>query len=99
MQHRGVNVVLALTDRLIEKSWHLRQQTLGPLYFQVWADGWPLYSGPVLTSGAPAVPINVNVSGYQWLSLVVTNGTYMAQAWQVPCDHADWANAQLTCTK
>jgi NPCBM/NEW2 domain/Hypothetical glycosyl hydrolase family 15 len=72
---------------------------LGSLYFQVWADGWPLYSGPVLTSGSPAVPISLNVSGYQWLSLVVTNGIYMAQAWQVPCDHADWANAQLTCTK
>jgi hypothetical protein len=69
------------------------------LYFQVWADGWPLYSGPFLTGGAPAVPININVTGHQWLSLVVTNGILWAPAPAVPNDHADWANAQLTCAQ
>jgi hypothetical protein len=28
----------------------------------------------------------------------VTNGIDKAVDWQVPADHADWANAQLSCT-
>jgi hypothetical protein len=70
----------------------------GSLYFQVWGDGILLYSGPTMHGGDKAINISVNVSGRQSVGLVVTNGTYKAATWQVPDDHADWANAKLTCS-
>jgi len=71
----------------------------GSLYFQVWADGLLLYSGPTLQGGSKAVPVSVDVSGRQVVSLVATNGIFMAPYWwQVNNDHADWADAKLVCT-
>jgi hypothetical protein len=70
---------------------------LGYLTFQVWADGALLYNSGYLVSGSPAPSFSVNLRGYQNLSLVVTNGIYDAAYWQVPVDHADWANAIITC--
>lgn len=69
----------------------------GWVYFQVWADGWPLYSGPPQISGSPGASVSVDVTGFQSLSLVVTNGIFDAPAYAVLFDHSDWANAQLTC--
>ena len=71
---------------------------VGSLYFQIWGDGRLLYGGPYMQGWAKSIPIDVNVSGIQSISLVVTNGIYKAADWQVPADHADWANAQLACT-
>jgi NPCBM/NEW2 domain/Hypothetical glycosyl hydrolase family 15 len=70
---------------------------LGNLDFQVWADGTKLYDSGYLQSGSAAPSFHVNLTGYQTLGLVVTNGIYQAAAWQVPVDHADWANAIITC--
>jgi len=70
----------------------------GSLYFQVWGDGYLLYSGPVMQGGSKAININVNVSGRKTVSLIATNGIFQAAAWQVPDDHADWANAKVVCT-
>jgi hypothetical protein len=70
---------------------------LGNLEFQVWADGTKLYDSGFLQSGSPAPSFQVNLTGYQTLGLVVTNGIFQAAAWQVPVDHADWANAIITC--
>jgi hypothetical protein len=70
----------------------------GSLYFQVWGDGILLYSGPTMHGGDKAINISVNVSGRQSVGLVVTNGIFKAASWQVPDDHADWANAKMTCT-
>jgi hypothetical protein len=72
---------------------------IGSLTFQVWADGNLLYQSGALTSGSPAGQVNVKLTGYQTLGLVVTNGTYMAPSWAVPDDHADWANAIIGCTE
>jgi hypothetical protein len=71
---------------------------VGSLYFQIWGDGRLLYGGPFMQGWAKSIPINVSVAGIQSISLVVTNGIYKAVDWQVPADHADWANAQLSCT-
>jgi alpha-galactosidase len=70
---------------------------LGSVDFQVWGDNTKLWDSGYLKAGSPAPSFNVNVSGYQVLDLIVTNGIYQAAAWQVPVDHADWANAIITC--
>jgi hypothetical protein len=70
---------------------------LGWLSFQVWADGNKLYDSGPLVSGSAAPSFQVNLNGYQNLGLVVTNGIFQAAAWQVPVDHADWANAIISC--
>jgi len=71
---------------------------LGSAAFQVWADGHKLFDSGTMTSGSPAANVSVSLTGYQNLSLVMTNGTYNAPFWSVICDHGDWANAVLTCT-
>jgi hypothetical protein len=70
---------------------------LGNVDFQVWGDNIKLWDSGYLQAGSPAPSFQVNVSGYTVLDLVVTNGIYQAAAWQVPVDHADWANATITC--
>jgi alpha-galactosidase len=70
---------------------------VGNLAFQVWADGHKLYDSGNMQGGSPAQTFTVNLTGYQNLGLVVTNGIYQAPAWQVPADNGDWANATITC--
>ncbi len=70
---------------------------LGSLAFQVWADGHLLFNSGTMEAGSPVGHVSVNLTGYQTLGLVVTNGTYMAPSWAVPDDHADWANAIVGC--
>lgn len=72
---------------------------MGNVWFQVWADGSLLYQSAPLQSGDTPASFNVNLTGRQNLSLVVTNGIFQAQAWQVPVDHGDWANAIMTCAQ
>jgi beta-galactosidase GanA len=65
----------------------------GSVTFSVVADGATLTTTPTLTGGSASATIDVDVSGAQQLDLVVGdggdgNGT----------DHADWADARLTCT-
>ncbi|MGI5236937.1 NPCBM/NEW2 domain-containing protein [Dactylosporangium sp. CA-139066] len=58
--------------------------------FSVLGDGVSLYTSPTVTAGAP-VAIDVSVSGRTNLRLVVGG------AGSIDYDHADWADARLTC--
>jgi hypothetical protein len=52
-----------------------------------------------MSGGTTARKVNVNVSGRSSLSVVATNGIYLAPSWTVYNDHADWVNPILTCAK
>ncbi|MCU1328810.1 MAG: hypothetical protein JWN34_4180 [Bryobacterales bacterium] len=70
------------------------ESTSGPssVVFQVWGDGVKLYdSGTMLNTTAPIVA-NVNLAGKSQLQLVVTDAGDGTTS-----DHADWANARITC--
>ena len=69
----------------------------GNVDFQLWGDGRLIYNSGFLQSGSPTAYANVDVSGVQSISLVVTNGIWMAPFWTTPLDHSDWGNAILTC--
>jgi hypothetical protein len=64
----------------------------GSVVFQVWADGSKLYESGIMTGLTPTQNINVNTSGRNELRLVVTNAGD-----NVHSDHADWADAKLSC--
>ena len=63
----------------------------GSVTFQLVGDGETLYDSGVLRPG-PAVPVSVDVSGVRMLSLRVTDGGDNKNF-----DHADWAEARLSC--
>lgn len=63
----------------------------GAADFQVYGDGKLLYDSGVLTGTSPVVPIAVNITGVQQLTLVVNPGV----AGTIDYDHADWAGAEL----
>ena len=65
----------------------------GTIRFQVWADGRTLYDSGIMTGVYPGVPVSVDVSGRDELRLVVTDGGD-----GIGSDHADWAEARVTCT-
>lgn len=65
----------------------------GSVAFQVWGDGVKLFDSGVLTGTAAAVPISVDITGRNELQLKVTDGGNGAGY-----DHADWADAKLTCS-
>jgi beta-galactosidase GanA len=65
----------------------------GSVTFSVVADGTIAYTSPTVTGASAPLPIEVNVAGARIVDLVVGdagdgNGL----------DHADWADARLTCT-
>uniref|UniRef100_UPI000A3B99CC glycoside hydrolase family 97 catalytic domain-containing protein n=1 Tax=Lentzea kentuckyensis TaxID=360086 RepID=UPI000A3B99CC len=64
----------------------------GSVAFQVFGDDKPLYDSGVLRGKGAAVPIDVDVTGVRMLSLRVTDGDDGRDF-----DHADWAEAALTC--
>ncbi|WP_328833042.1 NPCBM/NEW2 domain-containing protein [Streptomyces sp. NBC_00252] len=64
----------------------------GTVAFEIWADGTEVASTGVLTNAMPAQPVTADVTGAQVVRLVVTDGGD-----GVDSDHADWADAQLTC--
>ena len=61
--------------------------------FQVYGDGNLLYQSSVMTSASGAVPISVNVSGVQQLSLKLIGSTSSTAG-----DSAVWADARLIST-
>ena len=64
----------------------------GSVVFQVWADNTKVADSGLMTGADPAKYVTANLSGAQFLRLVVTdagNGMNF--------DHADWADAQVTC--
>jgi glucose/arabinose dehydrogenase/endonuclease YncB( thermonuclease family) len=64
----------------------------GSVVFQVWGDGTKLYDSGVRTGTSAAATAQANVSGKSELRLVITDGGN-----GINYDHADWANAQITC--
>ncbi|MCI3275244.1 NPCBM/NEW2 domain-containing protein [Streptomyces cylindrosporus] len=64
----------------------------GTVAFEIWADGTKVASTGVLTNAMPAQPLTADVTGAQVVRLVVTDGGD-----GIDSDHADWADAQLSC--
>jgi alpha-galactosidase len=65
--------------------------SLGSVVFQVWSDGEKLFDSGTLTGTSPPLPVDVSLEGRQDLRLFVgSNG-------DTGHDHADWAEARLTC--
>jgi hypothetical protein len=63
----------------------------GSVSFQVIADGRTLATTPVLYGSDGGTPVDVDVTGARWLDLLVDGDG------DVSTDHADWADAKLTC--
>ncbi|MFI1765887.1 NPCBM/NEW2 domain-containing protein [Streptomyces sp. NPDC020800] len=66
--------------------------TRGTVAFEIWADGTEVASTGVLTNAQPAQPLTADVTGAQVVRLVVTDGGD-----GIDSDHADWADARLSC--
>ncbi|QTD96808.1 NPCBM/NEW2 domain-containing protein [Streptomyces cyanogenus] len=66
--------------------------TKGTVAFEIWADGTKAASTGVLTNAMPARPLTADVTGARVVRLVVTDGGD-----GIDSDHADWANARLSC--
>ncbi|SMC97735.1 glycoside hydrolase family 97 catalytic domain-containing protein [Lentzea albidocapillata] len=64
----------------------------GSVVFQVFGDDKPLYDSGIIRGKGAAVPIDVDVGNVRMLSLRVTDGGDGRNF-----DHADWAEAALTC--
>jgi alpha-galactosidase len=64
----------------------------GTVAFEIWADGTKVASTGVLTNALPAQPVSADVTGAQVVRLVVTDGGD-----GIDSDHADWADAKLSC--
>jgi len=64
----------------------------GSVSFKVVADGRMLADTPVVSGSDAGTAIDVDVSGARWLDLGVDGDG------DVSSDHADWADAKLTCT-
>ncbi|MFD0313449.1 NPCBM/NEW2 domain-containing protein [Streptomyces flavalbus] len=65
---------------------------LGTVAFEIWADGVRVATTGVLTNAMPAQPLTADVTGAQVVRLVTTDGGD-----GVDYDHADWAEARVTC--
>ncbi|MFE0172784.1 NPCBM/NEW2 domain-containing protein [Streptomyces sp. NPDC059002] len=64
----------------------------GTVVFEIWADGRKAAATGVLTNAMPAQELSADVSGAQVVRLVVTDGGDGNDS-----DHADWADATLSC--
>ncbi|HLL67834.1 MAG TPA: beta-galactosidase [Micromonosporaceae bacterium] len=67
--------------------------TGGSVTFSVLADGRTLYTSPILTAVSEALPLDVDITGAQVVSLVVGNGGDTNGL-----DHGDWADARVACS-
>ncbi|GGK69294.1 beta-galactosidase [Streptomyces flaveus] len=63
----------------------------GSVSFEVIADGRTLFDSPVRYGSDGGAAVDVDVSGARWLDLLVDGDG------DVSTDHADWADARLTC--
>ena len=63
----------------------------GSVVFQVWSDGEKLFDSGTLTGTSAPLPVEVSLEGRQDLRLFVGSNDDMSH------DHADWAEARLTC--
>lgn len=65
----------------------------GSVLMQVWADGDKLFDSGTMAGTDPSKPVNVDLTGKLKLTLLVTGGGVLS-----PADHADWADAKITCS-
>jgi len=65
----------------------------GTVVFQVWTDGVQRYDSGTRTGADAGLNVSVDVTGANDLRLLVTDNADGSNY-----DHADWANAQVTCT-
>jgi len=65
--------------------------SLGSVIFQVWGDGVKLYDSGVMTGATPTATVNVSITGVRSVRLQVVAVDSTSD------DHADWANAQVSC--
>jgi hypothetical protein len=68
--------------------------TSGSVTFQIKGDRKILYQSGVLYKSSPIQSLNIPLSNVSKLTLVVDNGGD-----DINFDHADWANARVTCSK
>jgi hypothetical protein len=64
----------------------------GTAQFHVVADDVERYASPVQTITTAPTPVTVDVSGAQFLDLVISDGGNGNEL-----DHSDWAGAQISC--
>lgn len=64
----------------------------GKITFKVAVDGVVKFTSDLLTGTSPTVPVSVDVTGGQTLSLQITDAGD-----GVTSDHGDWAEAKLSC--
>jgi hypothetical protein len=64
----------------------------GKVSFKVLVDGVAKYTSDLLTGTSPTADVSVDVSGGQTLTLQVTDGGD-----GITSDHADWAEAKVSC--
>jgi len=84
------DAVVGIDDEVLETP---GESGIGSVRFRVFGDGVLLAETAVLTNDDAALPLHVDVTGVQRLELVAheaTNGKNF--------DHADWADAKLTCS-
>jgi alpha-galactosidase len=67
--------------------------TNGNVDFRVVADGNVIFDSGIMTGATATQNVDVDLTGHNDLRLMVTGGTDTKNS-----DHADWANAQLTCS-
>jgi hypothetical protein len=66
----------------------------GSVIFRVLLDGVKAYDSGVVNGTMGGKAININIAGHTQLELAVADGGD-----GINYDHADWANAQLTCSR
>jgi alpha-galactosidase len=66
--------------------------TSGTALMQVWADGEKLFDSGTMTGTDAPEAVDVDLSGKQKLTLLVTGAGNLTST-----DHADWADAKITC--
>ncbi|MBB5895290.1 NPCBM/NEW2 domain-containing protein [Kutzneria kofuensis] len=64
----------------------------GSVTFEIWADGKKVADSGLIKRGDPAQTLTADATGASLLRLIVTDGGDGNTN-----DHADWANAQITC--
>ncbi|WP_433182763.1 NPCBM/NEW2 domain-containing protein [Actinoallomurus sp. CA-150999] len=67
--------------------------TNGSVTFEIWADGTKVADSGLLTTADPAAHLSADVGGASFVRLIVTDGGNGNDS-----DHADWADARITCT-
>jgi alpha-galactosidase len=65
----------------------------GSVTFEIWADGTKVADSGLLTTADPAKHLTADVGGSTFVRLAATDGGDGNNS-----DHADWADAKITCT-